>query len=307
MTIRIGIIGLGSIAEKAYLPLLAAHPGVEIAGIMSRRKETVERIGRQYRIGHRYTQLSSLLRRGLDAVFVHTPTETHGEIVKECLRHGVHVYVDKPLSLEIKESLQMTEMADKRGKLLAVGFNRRFAPLYVEAKAWLEEAGGFDQCIAQKHRTRTQHSPARETLYDDLIHMLDLLLWLGCGSHGLSGYFQKDDELGRLLQASGSLSWGGSTGYFSMNRQAGGDLERLELHGGGRSAEVVNLESGVFRDRTGGETNRRFGSWETVLERRGFAGAVEHFLACLERPEACQIRAEQTLPTHFLLEKLVRG
>ncbi|MDF2717366.1 MAG: gfo/Idh/MocA family oxidoreductase [Paenibacillus sp.] len=301
---RVGIIGLGDIAQKAYLPVMAHHPRIEIAAIMSRSKETAERIGEAYRIPDRTADLSELLARELDAVFVHSPTETHAAIVWACLERGVHVYVDKPLSYKLEESEWMAEQADKRGKLLAVGFNRRFAPMYVEAKRWLEETGGFDLCIAQKHRTRQQTLLAKETLYDDMIHMIDLLLWLGAKPCEVTGWLSEQDADGRLLHASGSLRMGSSASFVSMNRRAGGDLEKLELHGGGRSAEIVNLDSAVLRDKREGERTLRFGSWETVSHRRGFAGIVDHFLESLDRPDECIVRADKVLETHRLVEKL---
>lgn len=74
---KVGIIGLGDIAQKAYLPVVTAHEQIEIAGIMSRSSATVESTGTKYRIPNQFTDLTDLLRCDLDAVFVHTPTETH--------------------------------------------------------------------------------------------------------------------------------------------------------------------------------------------------------------------------------------
>ncbi|GAA3402759.1 Gfo/Idh/MocA family protein [Paenibacillus hodogayensis] len=301
---RVAMIGLGDIAAKAYLPVVAHHPRIELVAVMSRSRETVDRIGEAYRIAGRTTSLDELLDFKADAVFVHSPTTTHAEIVMACLDRGVHVYVDKPLSYKLQESELMTERAAQSGRLLAVGFNRRFAPLYVEAKHWLDEVGGFDLCMAQKHRTRQQQLSAKETMYDDMIHMIDLLLWLGAKPYELTDWLCEQDETGRLLHASGSLRFGRASSLFSMNRRSGSDMEKLELHGGGRSAEIVNLESGLFRDGQTGERARRFGSWETIAERRGFAGIVNHFLDSLDRPEHCSIRADLVMDTHRLVERL---
>lgn len=301
---KIAIIGLGDIARKAYLPVMAHHPDVELAAILSRSQETVERIGETYRIAGRTTNLSELLAYDLDAVFVHSPTETHADIVCACLERGLHVYVDKPLSYKLEESERMAELAAKRGKLLAVGFNRRFAPLYVEAKRWLDETGGFDLCIAQKHRTRQQSLSAKETMYDDMIHMVDLLLWLGASRYEVTSWLCEKSEDGRLLHASGSLRHGSAASFVSMNRRSGGDIEKLELHGGGRSAEIVNLETAVLRDKQGGEQTLRFGSWDSVSYRRGFTGIVDHFLDTIDRPGDCLVSADRVLETHRLVERL---
>lgn len=301
---RIGIIGLGDIAQKVYLPLLSANEQVEIAGIMSSTPATVERMKAKYRIPFGTTKLEELLALDLDAVFVHSPTATHYEIAMRCMEQGVAVYVDKPLSYDWAQSVEMAAYAERKGVLLAAGFNRRFAPLYVEARDWLQETGGFDWCTAVKHRIKQQGHSAKETLYDDLIHMLDLLLWLGGGSYEVSAYNQHVDEAGKLLHASGTLSFGSSLGTYSMVRLAGVDLEKVELHGSGRSVEVTNLESAVFYEKGAAPRVRTFGSWDTVLERRGFASVVQHFLDSLANPNACTIRGDLVLESHRLVERL---
>lgn len=302
---RIGLIGLGNIAQKVYLPLLSEMDSVEIVGIMSTTDTTVEQVGKKYRLPGGTTRLATLLAQGLDAVFVHSPTETHYDIVKSCLLQGIPVYVDKPLSYEWGESVELASIAEKKGLLLAVGFNRRFAPLYREAKSWVEQAGGFEWCSAQKHRTRLQTTSAKVTLYDDLIHMLDLLIWLGGTAYDRATHFQKVDDAGRLLHASGSLSFNSFVGTYSMVRQSGFDLEKLELHGNGRTVEVTNLESANFYEKGALPQWKSFGSWENILYRRGFAGVVEHFLQCLDDPQECSIRADLVLETHKLVEKLI--
>ncbi|MCG7409283.1 Gfo/Idh/MocA family oxidoreductase [Paenibacillus sp. ACRRX] len=302
---RIGIIGLGDIAQKAYLPVLTQFDDVEISGIMARTPETVERIGNRYRIDGRFTDLDALLHQELDAVFIHTPTEIHEQMAIQCLERGIHVYIDKPLAYHIDASKRMVEASAKYDRLLAVGFNRRFAPMYQQAKAWLDEVGGFDLCIAQKHRTKQQKLSAKETLYDDLIHMIDLLLWMGAKPYEIASYIQEKDDQNRLLHATGQLVFGKSPALFSMNRQAGADMEKVELHGGGRSVEILNLESAVWNDRSSGQQVKKFGSWDTIGDRRGFAGVIRHFLESLDVPERCSIRADQVMASHILIEKLL--
>lgn len=308
---RVGLIGIGDIAQKVYLPLLAARADVELASVMSRTQATVEEVCGTYRIPYGTTRLEELLEQGLDAVFIHSPTEAHYDQAMACLARGIAVYVDKPLSYDIRESEQMAAYAEQKGLLLAVGFNRRFAPLYAEAKQWLSEAGGFESCSVLKHRIKLQKHDAKSTLYDDLIHMLDMLLWLGGDDYELVGRTMRTDSTGKLLHAGGMLAFAsggiageGATGTYGMIRMAGVDLEKLELHGNGRSAEVVNMEQAwLYRQRSNPQL-RSFGSWDTILARRGFAGAVDHFLACVSTPEYCKIRADLVLPVHRLVERL---
>ncbi|MFC3745631.1 Gfo/Idh/MocA family protein [Paenibacillus sp. GCM10012306] len=302
---RVALVGIGGIARKVYLPLLANHPQAEVAGVLSRSSRTVQDTVETYRFPQGTTDLNELLSWNVDAVFVHSPTPTHYDIVMECLERKVSVYVDKPLSYNLKESQEMARFAQAQGVLLAVGFNRRYAPLYVGAKAWLEQGGGISHCTAVKHRTQLQSGSSRETVYDDLIHMLDLLLWL-CGNDYelLRSMLQSNDE-GQLLQSTGLLSWKSeASGMFSMVRDAGTDLGKLELHGNGRSAEVVNLETAVLYEKDGLPRSLGFGSWDTILQRRGFSGAVEDFLSHIDTPEQCGIAAAAVLASHRLAEEL---
>lgn len=300
---RVGIVGLGSIASKVYLPLLCAHNDVEVVGLASRRAETVEGYGEQYRIPNRFTNLQDLLALRPEIVFVHSSTESHFDVVTTCLRAGVNVYVDKPLSYDIVESEEMAALAKERGLLLAVGFNRRFAPLYRQAQAWMEEGGGFDLALAHKRRTSPQQMSSQATVHDDLIHLIDLLVWLGGGTAELLHYAHRADGGDRLLTAAGTIRLGQATAQFGMQRTSGVNGERLELHGGGRSAEVVDLERGIFG--AGGERRiRELSGWETVSYRRGFAGMINHVFESLRAPEACEVGAELVLRTHRLCDQL---
>ncbi|MFL5728130.1 MAG: Gfo/Idh/MocA family protein [Cytophagaceae bacterium] len=303
---RIGIAGLGNIAQKVYLPLLSRHTSVEIVGIMSRKSETVNAIGNEYRLANRFTDMRELLDQKPDAVFVHASTESHFQIVCQCLQQGIHVYVDKPFSYSIKEAYEMVNLAEKNKLLLGAGFNRRFAPLYIQAKDLLTNAGGFSNCVVQKHRTKPQDAPIHKTLYDDLIHMLDLLLWLSNGKYELRNYAQKTDSNDRMLRASGMINLGDADAYFSMDRHAGSDLEKMELHGNGCSAEVLNMESARFSDQKTGEHTKGFGSWDDILYRRGFTDIVNHFLESLDKPSSCLITGKNALATHELVEKCLK-
>lgn len=300
---RAGIVGLGSIASKMYLPLLCNHPRVEVAGLASRSSETVESFGRQYQVPHRFTDLDHLLGLEPEIVFVSSPTETHFDVVMRCLRAGVNVYVDKPLSYQIAEAEEMVALAEDRGLLLAVGFNRRFAPLYREARAWMEKGGGFELATTHKSRTASQRAPARETVYDDLIHLVDTLSWLG-GPPELLHYDQRIDEAGRLVTATGTLCLGEATGQFWTQRTSGGSGESLELHGGGRHARIIGLERGILGE-AGTEYVREPDGWDSVAHRRGFSWMIDHVLESLVEPGACEVRAEAVLPTHRLCEQLL--
>ncbi len=304
---RVALVGIGGIAEKVYLPLLTGHRDAEIVGIVSRNEARIQAAADRYRIPHASTHIEELTKWDLDAVFVHSATESHYEIVMKGLEAGLHVYVDKPLSTEMNESRAMAAKAEEKGLLLAVGFNRRFAPLYMQAKSWIAEAGGLVQAHAAKLRTGLHQRPARDTVYDDLIHMLDLLHWLGDGDSRISSNELDTDPQGRMLQAFGTLRLGGGLGSYGMVRSAGRDYECLELHGSGRTAIVEDLERAFFAELGGRPQEQGYGSWDTVLRRRGFEGVVQHVLDTLDQPEQCTVRADRVLDSHELAERAAKS
>jgi len=82
------------------------------------------------------------------------------------------------------------------------------------------------------------------------------------------------------------------------------DVEKLELHGYGRSVEVVDLDKAVLYKKDAKPQIQSFGSWDTVLDRRGFSGVVNDFLSNINTPEQCSIAASAVLPSHMLAAQL---
>ena len=89
---KAGVIGLGDIARKAYLPVVTTL-NLELV-LCSRNEEAVKNLARQYRIDEYCYDYRELLKFRVDMVFVHSATKSHYNIVKYFLEAGVHVYVD---------------------------------------------------------------------------------------------------------------------------------------------------------------------------------------------------------------------
>lgn len=130
---KVGCIGLGDIAQKAYLPVLGVQPGVELH-LQTRTPATLARVGDSLHLPpeQRHTDLSDLLAQNLDAAFVHAATVAHPEIVTRLLEAGVPTFVDKPLAYGLADSERLVRLAEERNVSLAVGFNRRHAPGYTQ-------------------------------------------------------------------------------------------------------------------------------------------------------------------------------
>ncbi|MFD7628112.1 Gfo/Idh/MocA family protein [Streptomyces sp. NPDC059851] len=292
---KVGVIGLGDIARKAYLPVLTARPGLELH-LQTRTPATLERIGESHHVPaeRRHTDLDALLAQGLDAAFVHAPTDVHPEIVTRLLQAGVPTYVDKPLAYELADSRRMVELAEERGVPLAVGFNRRHAPGYAQCAEHPR-----DLIILQKNRVGLPEDP-RTLVLDDFIHVVDTLRFL------LPGEADRIDVRARVhdglmdqvvLQMSGP----GFTALGIMNRRSGSAEEVLEVSGQDTKRQVVNLAEVV--DHRGQPTVRRRGDWVPVARQRGIEQAVDAFLEAVAAGKP--LSARDALLTHELCERVV--
>ena len=195
--LRIGVVGLGSIAQKAWLPVLGAAESWTLQAAWSPGKEKALRICETWRMP--YADSLDALAAQCDAVFVHTSTASHYEVVNHLLNAGVHVCVDKPLADKLSEAETLVELAARRRLTLMVGFNRRFAPLYRELKGRLGEAASLRM---DKHRSDSVGNDLRFTLLDDYLHVVDTALWLADGQARLRGGALKITPQGEMLYRS---------------------------------------------------------------------------------------------------------
>lgn len=109
--IRIGIAGLGGIAQKAYLPVLTRTDNWVLSGGFSPNQEKARQVCDAYRFPL-FPSLHELAEQ-CDAVFVHSSTESHFQVVSELLNAGCHVYVDKPLAASYEQSEALVSLAEK--------------------------------------------------------------------------------------------------------------------------------------------------------------------------------------------------
>jgi len=294
--VRVGCIGLGDIATKAYLPVLGMLPDVELH-LHTRTPATLQRVADSLHLpaAQRHAALDPLLAQGLDAAFVHASTAAHPELVTRLLEAGVPTYVDKPLAYRIADSRRLVALAEERNVSLMVGFNRRHAPGYVQCAEHPREL-----ILMQKNRVGLPEEP-RTLILDDFIHVVDTLRFLVPGPvddvtvHGR----MRDGLLHHVVL---QLAGDGFTALGVMNRLSGSTEEILEVSGQDTKRQVINLAETV--DHKGQPTVRRRGDWVPVARQRGIEQAVLTFLDAVRAGTV--LSARDALETHELCERVVR-
>ncbi|MFE9371012.1 Gfo/Idh/MocA family protein [Streptomyces sp. NPDC006711] len=293
---KVGCIGLGDIAQKAYLPVLTSLADTELH-VQTRSPATLAKVAGAHHIpaARAHADLDSLLAQGLDAAFVHAPTAVHPEIVTRLLEAGVPTYVDKPLAYELAESERLVELAQERGVSLTVGFNRRLAPGYAQCADHPREL-----ILMQKNRVGLPEDP-RTLVLDDFIHVVDTLRFLAPGpiEHTV---VRARIRAGLMEHVVLQLSGDGFTAIGTMNRLNGSTEEILEVSGQDTKRQVLNLADVV--DHKGQPTLRRRGDWVPVARQRGIEQCVLAFLDAVRAHTT--LSARDALATHELCERIVR-
>lgn len=134
MTIKVGIIGCGKIAQVRHIPEYLANPNAEICGFYDINLARAEELARKYGAKAYPTYEALLADPGIDAVSVCAANHVHAEISIAALKAGKHVLCEKPMAISLEECEAMVAAARESGKYLMIGQNQRLAKAHVKAR-----------------------------------------------------------------------------------------------------------------------------------------------------------------------------
>ena len=126
---RIAVIGTGWWGTDYHLPGLQANPDVAITAICDSDPARLEKAAQAFPGPHPYTNYQEMLsKEELDGAIVVTPHSTHFAIARDCLTHGLHVLIEKPMTLFARDAGQLVQLAKTQGKELMVSYPSLFYP-----------------------------------------------------------------------------------------------------------------------------------------------------------------------------------
>jgi predicted dehydrogenase len=189
-SIKIGLLGAGTVAEYGHLPALSSMEGAEVVAIADLDPQRAEKLANCYSIPKVYDNYQDLLALPqLDAVVVATPVETHKKIVMAAAKRNVHVLCEKPIAPSPEEGRQMTEAMEERGLVFAINFLLRFSEPLVTMKKWVE-AGKIGKIVVMrlifnsagpgwrsKERLDALMTKGGGPIFDCGVHYFDLARW----------------------------------------------------------------------------------------------------------------------------------
>jgi predicted dehydrogenase/threonine dehydrogenase-like Zn-dependent dehydrogenase len=245
----IGIIGCGNFASRVLVPELRRQ-GAAPTIFASANGLTAKLLAGSAATAT--TDTAALLDHpGLATVFIATRHDEHGELIRAALRAGKNVWVEKPLALTEADLAATMAVARSASGLLAIGFNRRFAPLAVRLRTALAAKSGPRRFTVEVNAGRL---PADHWTLDakqgggrivgEACHFVDLLRFLSGSAIASASALLRDLD-------------GQDGGCFEM-KFANGDIaalnyrtdlpahlpkERIAVSGEGWSAEIDNWKS----------------------------------------------------------------
>ncbi|MBN2386424.1 MAG: bi-domain-containing oxidoreductase [Anaerolineales bacterium] len=164
-TVRLGVLGAGLFANATLLPAIKKAGGIDLVGIASAGGLHAQHAARKFGFAYATSSDEEILNDPqINTVAILTRHDTHAELAVQALQAGKHVFVEKPLAINAKQlSMISDQLQQTEGCLLMVGFNRRFAPLAADLKAFL---GDRTEPLFMHFRVNAGHIPLHHWTHD---------------------------------------------------------------------------------------------------------------------------------------------
>lgn len=248
----LAVVGAGNLAKWEHLPILKKISGVELRAIHSANGARGKGYAQRFSAAYCCTDYNEILQDPkVDAVLIATRNAQHAPESLAALQAGKHVFVEKPMALTVDECRDLYAAVQESGKHLTVGFNRRFAPYYVQLKNALKNrvASAVVSCRVNSPGISGSYWMADPSIGGAILgeacHFVDLMYWLlDSEPVELTAYSLptgKQDPIGEnnmvatFRFADGSV---GSITYSTVGSQtSGGELVEVFAQGIGASTE----------------------------------------------------------------------
>lgn len=310
--VKIAFIGCGGMANRVHYPSLASFPDVEIIAICDIDREKLNATGEKYNIERRYTDYRKMIEEtSPDAVYAIGQPHIMYDIWKWCLEQGLNLYIEKPMGITIHQARALEYLAEKKGCITQVSFQRRAVPLLVKLREECLRKGPITHAICEFYKCNIEpYLEARDHMMDDGIHAIDTLRWM-CGG-----------EVKRILSVTKSVLVpdinfisailefdNGSIGVMINSWTSGRRIFRVQMHSPGIWVEADPEDKGRLYadgDTIGIEydTKEVAGSNEFYVY-AGFQAKNREFIDCLKTKRQPSSNFSDALKTMEIAEKIL--
>ena len=136
--IGVALVGTG-FGQKIHLPALQIHPQIEVVAVYNRDLDKARSIASEHNILMASNNLAEIYNSPhVDAVSISTPPFLHFDMAKEALDAGKHIFLEKPLNLNVYETRELYYLAEKKQLIVTTDFEFRFVPAWQLLKEYLD-------------------------------------------------------------------------------------------------------------------------------------------------------------------------
>ncbi len=133
--IKLAIVGAGLWGTSAHAPAIQAHPQAELTAVQARTRERAEKVAADFNVPHACTTMEEVLAiDGLDAVVISSTPNAHYAQAKAALERGLHVVIEKPMTITAAEAAELVALAEGRGLHFVISCPFHYSPLAVESR-----------------------------------------------------------------------------------------------------------------------------------------------------------------------------
>jgi len=331
--IRVGIIGCGKVATDYHLPSYMKIDDVELSSLCDINKKRALSVSKKFRIKRVYTQVDEMLENeDLDMVDICTPGFTHYELCKKVMEKGIsNILVEKPLTLNLDEALDLQSLSERRNVRVCVVHNYRFKKPVVKLLEMYREGkiGRINGLISIVHGLsafksydwRRDESKSGGILYESGIHNIDLQVLLsGKHKHINSVHSIYNDKLKYTTNIYAMIEYeNGAVGIIDLGAFTSSTISHFYVFG--TAADVlIKFQPDYFHATTGSlsfykeflSENKRFWSFVKTILTGGLSGynisyhypIISSFINSILTDSNSPVSIRDILPTMKLLEDL---
>ncbi len=183
--LKVGLIGLGSVAERIHLPAIATVTEISLVAACDPDTSRQNLMKTRFQIPQVYADAETLLAKERpDLVIIGTPPQLHKDLCLLALDKGAHVFCEKPFVNSLAQADEIIEKADKAARLVAVNNQYRYMNMYRIPQEQMAR-GDFGQPFLIQCWQQMFHPPYKEknwradlvqsTLFEFGTHAFDLL------------------------------------------------------------------------------------------------------------------------------------
>jgi predicted dehydrogenase/threonine dehydrogenase-like Zn-dependent dehydrogenase len=306
--VGVSIIGAGSHATNELIPLLSKMKNTNLRGIISATGVRAQALGKKYKFNYCTSEPKNIFNDDQsDCIYILTRHDSHAELTISALEAGKHVFVEKPLALSEHQLSLITDAQERSGKILLVGFNRRFAPMAIKMKNFF---GSRAQPLFMNYRSNVGYRPPNHWLHNpqqgggvvlgEACHFIDFCYWfVGKPVTNIDVYALNGRNTGLISEDNVHISLRFSDGSIATisylsNGSIAYSREKIEVHCDNKTADLTDFKQLDLAD---GKNIRRSKNW--VSADYGHKKQTETFIQAIIKNDATSIDTKGYLESSY--------